>query len=178
MDGQSQTPTNTSRAASAGVVRRPKKVERSCILCHRRKIRCDKRSPCATCTRTGVLCCYPAAAEQPVRRPRKTTIADVAERLGQLERTLVAISSTGSDSPAQNSAHSPVDHGQHQLKDDGGEAENASVAEEFLLHNGDTSRYMNEILISRVLEEVCRATRSDWESLLTCRSRRMNYGWL
>lgn len=73
----------------------------------------------------------------------------------------MAISSSGSDSPAEHVAHSPANHGQRQLLDgedgSGGDAEdaseNASVAEEMLLRNGETSRYINEILISRVLEE-------------------------
>lgn len=159
------TPTATpgrASGSSAGINRKSKRVERSCILCHQRKIRCDKQNPCSACTRTGVLCCYPSAAEQSVRKPRKTTIADVAERLGRLERTLVAISSSSSDSPLHNAAHSPLNHGQPHLPAEtdgtGGDAEDlnedASVAEEFLLHNGETSRYINEILISRVLEEV------------------------
>lgn len=143
---------STSNRAAA---RRPKKVERSCILCHRRKIRCDKRSPCSTCTKTGVLCCYPALDQPARRQPRKATIADVAERLVRLERTLVAISS---DPPvhqnltdATTSSASPSDHGLSS-RDDG--LETASVAEEFLLRNGESSRYMNDLLMSRVLEEV------------------------
>lgn len=145
------SPSQSATARGGGVARRPKKVERSCILCHRRKIRCDKKSPCATCTRTGVLCCYPAS-EQPARRPRKTTIADVAERLFKLERTLVAISSSDLHAEADTPSDLTVQAPKHEGGDGG---ENASVAEEFLLQNGDNSRYMNEILISRVLEEVC-----------------------
>lgn len=145
------SPSVAGSVRAGGVARRPKKVERSCILCHRRKIRCDKKSPCATCTRTGVLCCYPAS-EQPVRRPRKSTIADVAERLVRLERTLVAISSSDSNTEAET----PGEGTTHSVNDGGGE--NVSVTEEFLLQNGDTSRYINDLLISRVLEEVSDGT--------------------
>ena len=143
------TPSVSGSVAGAGVARRPKKIERSCVLCHRRKIRCDKKSPCSTCTKTGVLCCYPSA-EQPVRRPRKTTISDVAERLVQLERTLYAISSTDS----QPDVGSPGDREGTAQPSKEDEVETESVTEEFLLQNGDTSRYMNDLLISRVLEEV------------------------
>lgn len=141
--------------------RRPKKVERSCLLCHRRKIRCDKRSPCATCARAGVLCCYPTG-EQPARKPRKTTISDVAERLGRLERTLVAISSVESplpqgaivDESTKNGSASP-DLDQVANVDESG-SEVASVSGELLLQNGDSDAcYINDLLLSRILEEVC-----------------------
>lgn len=156
------TPPPARSGAGEMIARRPKKVERSCILCHRRKIRCDKRSPCSTCTRAGLLCCYPPAAEQLARRPRKTTIADVAERLVRLERTLVAISSSDQQTDA-----GPQMPGSAQVPPlVGGEVAGIgagkSVMEEFLVQSGDSSRYINEILISRVLEEVsvCRLGRS------------------
>lgn len=132
---------------------RSRKVERSCILCHRRKIRCDKRSPCSTCLRTGVLCCYPTAG-QPARRPRKTTISDVAERLGRLERTLVAISSGDSinGSPTARSASLEPD----QVDDvDNSDTEVASASGEMLLPSGDSNPYyINDVLFSHILDEV------------------------
>ncbi|KAB5585678.1 fungal-specific transcription factor [Coniochaeta sp. 2T2.1] len=138
-----------------------RKVERSCILCHRRKIKCDKKHPCSTCTKTGVLCCYPASEQPTARRPRKTTIADVAERLVRLERTLVAISTTttGEGGSTADAAETPGDgggggaSGEGRKEGAGEEGESPSVLEEFLFQNGDSSRYMNEILISRVLEK-------------------------
>ncbi|GJD01330.1 fungal specific transcription factor [Colletotrichum higginsianum] len=66
-----------------------RKIERSCHLCHRRKVRCDKKLPCASCIRGGFQCYYPPVG-QPVRRVRKTTIADVANRISDLEKSLVA----------------------------------------------------------------------------------------
>jgi hypothetical protein len=98
-----------------------------------------------------VLCCYPAS-EQPQRKPRKATIADVAERLVRLERTLVAISS--SDAHTEAGTETPGATEQIPPDDATGGDGRESVMEEFLLQNGDSSRYMNEILISRVLEEV------------------------
>jgi hypothetical protein len=148
-DDASPSHSGAASARGGGVARRPKKVERSCILCHRRKIRCDKKLPCSTCTRTGVLCCYPA--EPPVRRPRKTTIADVAERLVRLERTLVAISSSSDSHTEAGTPSESTGQSKHEGGDGG---ENVSVTEEFLFQNGDSGRYINEILISRVLEEV------------------------
>ncbi|KAB5583439.1 fungal-specific transcription factor [Coniochaeta sp. 2T2.1] len=164
---------STGSAGSAGIIHvnrqrlaPHRKVERSCILCHRRKIKCDKKHPCSTCTKTGVLCCYPASEQPTARRPRKTTIADVAERLVRLERTLVAISTTTSGEGGSSGADADAAEetpweggggrgvgGEGRKEGGGGEGESPSVLEEFLLQNGDSSRYMNEILISRVLEE-------------------------
>ena len=79
-----------------------------------------------------------------------------------MERTLVAISTTtgGTETPGDGGGG-----GGDERKDGGGgreggghvegeAGESPSVLEEFLLQNGDSSRYINEILISRVLEEV------------------------
>lgn len=140
--------------------RRPRTVERSCLLCHQRKIRCDKRSPCSSCVRTGVLCCYPSA-EQPARKPRKTTISDVAERLGRLERTLVAISSAESPLPQGTAvsesarARSASPELDQAANIDESASEVASVSGELLLQNGDSNGYyINEVMFSRILEEV------------------------
>ncbi|KAK3685280.1 fungal-specific transcription factor domain-containing protein [Podospora appendiculata] len=42
----------------------------SCILCHRRKVKCDKAVPCSTCKQGGIACVYPSTDRPPawVRR--------------------------------------------------------------------------------------------------------------
>lgn len=134
--------------------RKQKKLERSCILCHRRKIRCDRSSPCSACLRTGVLCCYPVP-EQPARKPHKTTIADVASRLAQLERTIVAISNEPQISPS-NDLNDGLDMSPTAAIDSvaADEANPCSSNQEVLLQNGYSSQYFNEVLLSRLLEEV------------------------
>ncbi|KAI9375699.1 fungal-specific transcription factor domain-containing protein [Aspergillus egyptiacus] len=64
---------------------------RSCVTCRRRKVRCDKRSPCSNCVRAGIECIFPA----PVRAPRKakrarTENAGLLSRLRQLENIVEA----------------------------------------------------------------------------------------
>src|SRR3569833_3395378 len=63
-----------------------KAAERSCAVCHRRKVRCDKKMPCSTCTRTGVLCCYPPVDHQVLRHPR-SSIADFTSQQTQQKKT-------------------------------------------------------------------------------------------
>lgn len=139
MSRQSRSPS-TSRS----------RVERSCVICHRRKVRCDKQSPCSQCARGGYTCLYPQAGP-PVRRVRKTTITDVASRISELERTLISVSRE-QDVPLSirpsSSAASPS-LGRRAESDPGDE----SRSDEVLLKKGSSSQYFNEVLFSRVIEQ-------------------------
>ncbi|KAF5855180.1 hypothetical protein ETB97_009757 [Aspergillus alliaceus] len=64
-----------------------KTQNRSCTLCRRRKVRCDKVYPCSNCSRADVLCFY----SEPYKRPRrhsKLTVNDILDRITRLERTV------------------------------------------------------------------------------------------
>ncbi|KAJ3940630.1 uncharacterized protein N0V96_009639 [Colletotrichum fioriniae] len=156
-----------------------RKIERSCQLCHRRKIRCDKKQPCASCARGGFQCHYPQAG-QPIRRVRKTTIADVASRISDLEKTLVA--GTASQQQQQlpalrvsplastpgtafglglNPSHSNTSASRPTTAPASGPHEK-SVNDEILLRKGSSSQYFDDVLISRVIEE-----EHDIQSVLT-----------
>jgi hypothetical protein len=127
-------------------------IERSCVMCHQRKIRCDKRSPCSNCARVDLFCCYPGP-QRAGRRPPKTTIAELATRVARLERTIVEISNgSPRDSNGEtDSAHTPplesLTANEMQTGED-------RPAEELLVQDGYSSRYVNEILLSRILDEV------------------------
>ncbi|KAI5459326.1 fungal-specific transcription factor [Mariannaea sp. PMI_226] len=127
-----------------------RKVERSCLVCHRRKVRCDKQSPCSQCARGGYSCFYPQAGP-PARRVRKTTMTDVASRITELEKTLIAVSrehdvqlrSTASPSTPSQSSAPPTDP----------EFDDKSQNQEgILFKKGSTSQYFNEVLLSHVIE--------------------------
>lgn len=148
-----------------------RKIERSCNLCHRRKIRCDKKSPCSSCARGGFPCFYPQAG-QPIRRVRKTTIADVASRISDLEKTLTAgvgreqlrvqrsppVASSAADTPGLGGVSSGWDTGRSvydrppTAPSSGSHAK--SPGDEILVRKGTQSQYFDEVLISRVIEEV------------------------
>jgi hypothetical protein len=95
------------------------------------------------------LCCYPPGEKHAPRKSR-TTISDIINRLGQLERTIVAISSSDDQ---------PRNHGTAQLvvepPSPDQDSEVTVSREGTLLDNGYSSRYVNDVLLSRVLEEVC-----------------------
>jgi hypothetical protein len=142
-----------------------KPMPRSCEICHQRKIRCDKRSPCSNCVRGNNFCRYPGTERRP-RRPHKTTITDVSARVSQLERTLATIAKGKSRSPksfqaveaesttrddAENSPPGEVfvDDESHEIH-----SEERASTEEMLVEDGESSCYVNEVLLFRILAEV------------------------
>jgi hypothetical protein len=78
-------PNNTSvdHATNPGThtPREPPSI-RSCVTCRRRKVRCNKRTPCSNCVKAGIECVFPP----PGRAPRKTKRPHDAELLSRLRR--------------------------------------------------------------------------------------------
>ncbi|KAI9367742.1 hypothetical protein BJX61DRAFT_278787 [Aspergillus egyptiacus] len=71
-------------------------VRRACDQCRQRKIRCDKRSPCANCRTSKIICSSTGAGQKP-REPRKRVLISneyerkidhIDERLGGIEQAL------------------------------------------------------------------------------------------
>lgn len=76
----------------------------SCALCHRRKVKCDKKDPCTYCV-THRVPCIPAAPAVP--RPRKKRFPE-AELLARLKRYETALKSYGADIEAINNGDMSV----------------------------------------------------------------------
>lgn len=57
---------------------------RSCVTCRRRKVRCDKNSPCSNCVKQGIECVFPGPGRAP-RKPRKAPDSELLSRLRRLE---------------------------------------------------------------------------------------------
>jgi hypothetical protein len=66
------------------------KAPRSCLICYRRKIKCDKTLPCANCSKTGSNCVYPELVRQP-RKPHRATIVQLNDRINRLEKTIIGL---------------------------------------------------------------------------------------
>ena len=118
----------------------------SCVTCRRRKVRCDKRSPCTPCTRGGHGCSY-RPSEPRARRVRKATINDVATRISELEKTLSTVSPAYPFETPRLRATSPPPEPAPTRRC-------ASPSGEILLERGSSSQYFNEVLVSRVIEQV------------------------
>ncbi|KAM0280548.1 hypothetical protein ACHAQH_003993 [Verticillium albo-atrum] len=104
----------------------PRRIQRSCEICHRRKLR-------------------------RARKP-KTTMADVATRISDLERTLVSVSYKAAAPEPSTFGLRPRStarpEGPHSTPSSG-HGEGPGV----LVQKGSSSQYFNEILVSRVLDE-------------------------
>ncbi|RSL84672.1 hypothetical protein CEP51_003749 [Fusarium floridanum] len=128
-------------------------VERSCAVCHRRKVRCDKKLPCNQCIRGGFPCSYPPVRDV-IRRTRKTTISDVATRISEMEKTLEAFksgqSSTSPQVPLPTPSTTLTVRSSNPVVSDTTEQ---SRREGLLLSKGRVSHYVNEVLFSRVIEQ-------------------------
>lgn len=58
--------------------------KRSCVRCNRRKVRCDRKQPCAQCFQANTECIHPGNKRAP-RKLNRPPIAALRTRLQQLE---------------------------------------------------------------------------------------------
>lgn len=72
-------------SASATRIRRRNRLITSCLECRRRKLKCDRTSPCSNCTRHGRDCLFIAST---LNSGTQRRIAELKERVGCLERSL------------------------------------------------------------------------------------------
>jgi hypothetical protein len=69
---------------------RPDHSRHACISCRQRKLKCDRKQPCANCTARSVDCRQqqlPSTASQSVQRPQEdlSTLPDILSRLDRIE---------------------------------------------------------------------------------------------
>lgn len=81
-DGPKDADPNLQRSNSPPAATPPN--PRSCTTCRKRKVRCDKKNPCASCLKTGSVCIFPGPGRAP-RRRRKPQDAELMARLKRLE---------------------------------------------------------------------------------------------
>lgn len=137
-------------------------VERSCLRCHERKVRCDKGSPCSKCVRLDEVCEYPGP-RRVKRRPPKTTVTDVVARLEQLERSIATIAGNPSPQtrprrpqqqlPLPRAAHISVPNSAPANEAASSPSHGSSAGSQnhgFLIKDG---AYIDEPFLSRVLEK-------------------------
>ncbi|SCO86079.1 uncharacterized protein FRV6_10206 [Fusarium oxysporum] len=130
---------------------RSEPTQRSCAVCHRRKVRCDKRTPCSQCTRSNFPCSYPAAG--PItRRARKTTINDVASRIEQMEKTIETFALGKASIASPSEQLTPTDTARMSCPPET-EAREQRRSDDVLLNKGTVSHYVNEVLFSRAIQQ-------------------------
>ncbi|KAJ5849784.1 hypothetical protein N7455_009640 [Penicillium solitum] len=125
-------------------------VERSCLRCHERKVRCDRAMPCSTCLRINVPCQYPGPGRTKRRSKNPSTRRT---RLGMPERAIIAISNRDSpDITSRSSSLSSQPRGT-DINTSVSAGDHTALTEGFLVKDGTSTRYVNEVLFSRVLEK-------------------------
>ena len=139
-------------------------VERSCIRCHQRKVRCNKANPCVTCVRAKVPCRYPGP-ERTKRRSQTNTLVKVGHRLDVRERPVTGISH------AENPTVDQADIGPEfatltPARLVAGKSSDADHSGGFLLKDGSSTRYINEFTFSRVLDKASSTFRRSMYNVL------------
>lgn len=140
-------------------------VERSCVRCHERKVRCNKNMPCSACLRSKVPCRYPGP-ERTKRRSQRQSAANsnLMPRLERLERVIASIPSKSSPvttvhSTINDRSASVFGSFSEPVPDKHGAATRGAQLElnpqqGLLLKDGASTRYINELLFSSVLDKV------------------------
>ena len=59
----SATSPAPARSSSSAFVQGPKL--QSCVICRRRKVRCDKQNPCSNCRKANIACTFPSTDRPP-----------------------------------------------------------------------------------------------------------------
>jgi hypothetical protein len=145
-------------------------AHRSCITCRRRKVRCNKRSPCSHCIRAGIECIFPP----PGRAPRKTKRsppenAELLSRLRQLESIVESAitnpNAQAAPSPSQQSSDRSSGEPPSKFGNEGqtvcpksmGRDQPTSLEHEFgrLVIEDNRSRYVSNRFWASLGDEVC-----------------------
>jgi Fungal Zn(2)-Cys(6) binuclear cluster domain len=79
-------PTPDPSTPATSLVVKPQRVL-ACVLCQQRKVKCDRKFPCANCVRSHVQC-VPAATPVPRQRRRRFPERELLDRLHHYESLL------------------------------------------------------------------------------------------
>jgi len=134
-------------------------VPRSCYACNRNKIRCNRSAPCSSCTRSGKQCSYPPSGPR-IRRLKKTIMAEMASRISSLEKSLAQ--ATAEQKTSQSRQRTPLPSTETETTTSSAKPARETrpgnlsekSREDIVVQKGSSSQYFNEILLSRVIEEV------------------------
>lgn len=123
----------------------------SCILCRRRKLKCDRQQPCKTCINRGLALSCTYVRNVPVAEETKAPHS-VHDRIDQLEK-LVTTLMTGKDVIQASPATPAMAHPQHPNEDNDAEIPNTPDRVRF---TGDTTSYTNSAHWTSILDGVSR----------------------
>lgn len=106
----SENSPNSARSGVPATAPRPVSdiaSARSCVTCRRRKVRCNKRSPCSNCVKAGVDCIFPPPGRAP-RKSKRPPDAELLSRLRRLEGVIEHLSGKNAEVSGSASSISPT----------------------------------------------------------------------
>lgn len=143
-----------------------KLAARSCIACHRRKVRCDRGVPCTNCTRCEFTCVYPKETAE--KRP--ASLQNVSDRLERVESMLARFCETQlsdrNQPSATNEGNEKTENGLGEQREvhnrryhradwnQGQPAQRNNMSWEVLLNDGHVVQYVNNPNIKDLLQDV------------------------
>jgi hypothetical protein len=119
---------------------------RSCLACHRRKVRCDRAVPCTNCSKGGLTCVYPTKNREEQKNP---TLQCISDRLGRLETLLSHLVK-----PRVSAAPSGDSESQIQREINLQSTQRDCKTWELLLNDGKIVQYVNNSNIRDLLQNV------------------------
>ncbi|KAK1454971.1 hypothetical protein CMEL01_03731 [Colletotrichum melonis] len=114
---QQSTTDGQSTTASAAPPKQPSNAgrkRRSCLLCSKRKVKCDKQKPCRNCVKYGGECVFPAAKTSQTQMVMTPELVEMLQRLEKVVQTL---------EPKDGDRQDPVDPQQAHKHNDEGDRE-------------------------------------------------------
>ncbi len=81
------SPATTDSPATESSQQLQRSIKHPCVLCQKRKVRCDRNYPCANCTKARVECISPSTLP-PRRRKKRFPEAELLARLKRYEEHL------------------------------------------------------------------------------------------
>lgn len=101
----------------------------SCQVCHKRKVKCDRKQPCSQCQKGGVDCIY--LAPVPPRRRKRVADKDLLARLrryeDQLKRAGIPVDDETPGSPSEGTAMDDVRHSMDTIQDSNGQDDSTTI---------------------------------------------------
>ncbi|KAI9040650.1 Zn(II)2Cys6 transcription factor [Aspergillus affinis] len=119
---------------------------RSCLGCHRRKVRCDRGVPCTNCARAGCTCVYPSSEQ------KSPSLQGIADRLERVESILAYLCENRG--PGVATSGDSEDQGrQDAISHRPSPAQRSHMSWELLLNDGQMVQYVNNSNIKDLLQD-------------------------
>lgn len=104
------TTTSTAPAHTSNAGRK----RRSCLMCSKRKVKCDKQKPCICCVKAGIECVFPATASSRTEVGGTPELVEMLQRLEKAVQTLGPRNTEKAESTLRP-GHEPSSDGDTQI---------------------------------------------------------------